>query len=104
MKASSTLLRGPESQKTFASRARTLRLSRSGSPRRGFTLVELLAIAAGANGGHKDFFGRHEGQLSGDGGFDCFRIDDQAMGNVHDDLETTIDGEEGLGNREALIR
>jgi len=65
--------------------------------------VEFLAIAALLDAGHEDFFGGHEGEFGHDESFDDLRIDDQAAGDVDDDLEAAIDGEEGFGDAEALV-
>jgi len=66
-------------------------------------LVQLLAIAARADGGHENLLGGHEGELGHDGGLDGAGIDDQAADDIDEQKQCAVDGEEGLGDGEALI-
>ncbi len=65
--------------------------------------VAFLAVSTATHHGHNDVFGGHEGEFGlnttrNDGG-----IDDKAFGNVLQDSEDYVGGEEGFGDGEATV-
>ncbi len=65
--------------------------------------VEVLAVAAAADGDHEDIFGGHEGEFGFDALLDDGVVDDESAGGVDEDVEDGVGGEEGFGDDDALV-
>ena len=63
-----------------------------------------LPVAARAHAAHDDLLGRHERQLVVDAATDARRMDLEALGDVGQQHDDRIGGEERFGNGEAAVR
>ena len=66
-------------------------------------LMALLTITTLLDHGHDDVLGGHEGELLVDAALDDLGVDDEALGDVLEEGQEDVCGEEGLGQADTTV-